>query len=159
MEVIDIVNRFISSNYFLLFLMIMIYTYILVGYSDKIIQTQKQIYDTNLKSTLIITLLTSIIEELTFRYTFWIYDNNMNNYAIISSLIFSLYHVNNLYNSQNIFEIILKYLFQFVAGYHLYLLKSLYWSSFCHIILNFIPILLSWYRYKIILYKNNEKYL
>lgn len=156
-----------NNNCCLLILMIIIYTYILIGYSDKKIEKEK--YDR--KKTmllLIITILTSIIEEFIFRYMFWINEEFIFKYmfwinenkAIISSSIFCAYHINNLYDSENFIEIIFKYLFQFVAGYNLYLLKSLYLSCVYHIILNIIPLLLCFYRYKIIKSKkiSEDKY-
>lgn len=126
--------------------------HILLGYSDKTIKKifTGQILRLYLCTMLCILIMTSFIEELIFRYTFWKLENKYNyDFAIISSLLFSVYHINNFQNS-NLFDCLLKYIFQFVVGYYLYTLKSLASVVPIHTVINLSTFALSFYRYLII---------
>lgn len=126
--------------------------HILLGYSDKTINKMfnVQILKLYLQLMICIMIMTSFIEELIFRYIFWKLEEKYNyNFAIISSLLFSAYHINNFQNS-DILESLLKYVFQFVVGLYLYELKSLTLVIFIHIMLNLTVFVLSFYRYSIL---------
>lgn len=120
-------------------------SYILLGYSDKTIC--KLFYRQNMKLYLTIVILTNFIEELIFRYTFWKFEEMYKyDFTIISSFLFSIYHINNFQNS-SLFEALLKYLFQFVIACYLY---GLIFVTLLHIVINLLAMAFSFYRYQII---------
>lgn len=135
-----------------LFLIFVSWIHILLGYSDKTINIifNRKILRSYLYIMFCILIMTSFIEELIFRYTFWKLENKYNyDFTIISSLLFSVYHINNFQNS-NLFECLLKYTLQFVVGYYLHTLKSLATVVLIHTVLNLLTFALSFYRYLII---------
>lgn len=103
--------------------------------------------------SLIINLMTVIIEEILFRYLFWCLDTKFNvKLRIYSSLIFAFYHI-KLFSSITIFSNITNVLLIFLFSYYLYIEYNLLNCILIHL-LNNILIFHQIYYYKdiVILY-------
>jgi membrane protease YdiL (CAAX protease family) len=141
--------------YFMLLLTCINLGYILLGMQDThVIKSHSAVLKYTYQITIIILILTSIIEEIIFRYCFWKLEKANNaDYLIISSVLFSLYHMNDI-NIKNIasktsLEGLYRYFYQYIAGIYLYSLHDFVLSCVAHTCcINLLMFIAAYVRYQ-----------